>query len=187
MTGSRSLPLPQTVVEHFNDIKAGPGNIRTRYQRMAGYRDACKEAGYPVVSIAKALGLSRQAVDQWGSGRTDTADLPPVPMPPPPDPLPETPDRGPKDVPDDVAETMQRLVRLAEQVNGRTPAGSPLKAAGKELAEVMAGQVRDGVSINRVAKAAGQTRNAVAFRLARYGYTDLVADWTIRYVERNGG
>ena len=79
---------------------------------------------------------------------------------------------------------MRELLPLAVQVNGRTPLGSPLREAGKELAALMAKAVGEGVSIQKIADTVGQTRNAVAFRLGRYHYDDCVPQWTVDYVER---
>lgn len=184
-TGRRpSGPLPGWVVTHLREILTGPGDYRARYRRAAGYRDALHEAGWPLAAIATPLGISRQAVDQWGSGNPDRSDLPPVPIPPPPKPKPTPVRELPPQVPPEDVARMRELVPLAEQVNGRTAPDSPLRVAGKELAEIMARNVRAGVSINRVAVAAGQTRNAAAFRLVRYGYGDIVPQWTRDYVAR---
>lgn len=185
MSGRRpSGPLPDWAVDNLHQILNADLEHRAKYRRAAGYRDALHEAGWPLSAIAVPLGISRQAVDQWGGGQSDRSDLPPVPIPPPPKPKVATVRILPPQVPPADVTRMQELVPLAEQVNGRTPADSPLREAGKELAAIMARNVEQGVSINRIAVAAGQTRNAAAFRLVRYGYEDLVPQWTRDYVER---
>lgn len=184
MSRNRSAPLPQPAIDHFIELRNGPGTSRVRFQRMAGWRDLLREVGWPLSRIAEGLNVSRQAVEQWGNGKAIREGHPTPCLPPPPEPKPEPAKRVKLTVPEDTAAVMRELVPLAAAVNGRTPVDSPLRQAGDELARLMAEQVRRGVSIQKVADAAGQTRNAVAFRLARYGYDDCIPDWTIDYVER---
>lgn len=192
MSRTTSAPLPGWVAEYLIKLRDGEGTRAERYRRMAGFRDLLWESGWPLARIADGLGISRQAVEQWGGRGVDRAGHPLPPMPPAPVPRPvpareRERDRvrriAPSVDPVDAAR-MRELVPLAAQVNGRTALDSPLRAAGRELARLQAKAVHEGVSIQRIADTCGQTRNAVAFRLGRYGYNDCIPEWTREYVER---
>ena len=186
MSRTTSAPLPDTAVQHLIELRDGDGNRTERYRRMAGYRDLLSEAGWPLARLADPLGITRQAVEQWGAGSADRSGHPPVPMPPRPVVREQEPVqvRARPEIDPDAVRRMRELVPLAVKVNGRTPADSPLRKAGEELAELMADAVRSGVSIQRIADTLGFVRNAVAFRLARYGHDDCVPEWTRKYVDR---
>jgi hypothetical protein len=184
----RSAPLPDEAAAYLRSLTKTPDGpetheeMRTRYRRAAGYRDLLREAGWSLTVMSDAVGVSRQAVSQWGFGVSDREGHPAVPTPPPPPPKPQRP-RPPR-VSEEDTKRMRELVPLAVQVTHWTTEDDPLRQAAVELSELMAKQIRAGVNLTRVAEAAGQTRNAVAFRLVRYGHSDCVSQWTVDYVNR---
>ncbi len=165
-------PLPPAAARYLYELRARtleePGALGPR-RALAGWRDLLLDAGWPARSIAESEGVTRQAVHQWGANvGADTTGHPLPPMPPPPPPLPPPPPKPVLPAPSEADTARMRELGLrARHVNGGTPAGHPDRAASAELTDLMVRLIDAGIPVNRVARHAGVTRNAVYTRIAR--------------------
>lgn len=147
---------------------------RAAVRRLSSYLLALWDAGWPQVSIAQHMGVTRQAIENRLSRVMEHADgdLPPVVAPPPPEVA--APTRTPRKDPlsSDEVKRLRLLYGRACRVNGVTPLDHPDRQASVEVTQFMAALVDRGVSCYRIGQALSITGNAVKFRLARHGYRE---------------
>jgi hypothetical protein len=133
-----------------------------------------KMNGWTYRSMADALGVSRQAVDQAiGRASIEVAGrIPDVPLPPR-KPRPELkPPRRRLRIGDELAQELRAMQRIAATVNGGTPADAPERAVSVEFTAKLAALHEQGVSIRHLALTLGVYYGAVKGRLARHGYRE---------------
>lgn len=154
---------------------------RLRMWRLAGnyhvlaavLREAVTR-GWPAATLARALGVSRQAVGHHVANAAVLRVLPVEVPPVPPRPLPP-----PRIVPERiridpvVAGRLRELAVTARTVNGAMPAGHQARRDSVLLSMLMAQERQRGVSVAELAKTVGMSSVGVRKRLARHGYTDL--------------
>jgi lambda repressor-like predicted transcriptional regulator len=131
-----------------------------------------KMNGWTCQSMADALGVSRQAVDQAISrANIEVAGrIPDVPLPPR-KPRPELkPPRRRLRISEELAEELRAMQRIAATVNGGTPADAPERAVSVEFTAKLNALHKQGVSIRHLAATLGVYYGAVKSRLARHGY-----------------
>lgn len=128
--------------------------------------------GWTCQSLADALGVSRQAVDQAAARATFDASvhLPEVPLPPR-KPQPDLrPPRRRLLVNDALAAELREMQQTAATVNGGTPADAPARKVSKDFTARLYALIEQGVSVKHLADVLGVHHNAVVSRLARHGY-----------------
>jgi lambda repressor-like predicted transcriptional regulator len=171
-----------------------PADFATLLRQMRAARDprfaatliVARMNGWTCQSLATALGVSRQAVDQLVARNSITAPgrIPEIPLPPV-KPQPETkPPRRRLLVNEELAEELRRMQRIAANVNGATPADAPERAVSVEFTAMLNALHEQGVSLKHLAKTLGVRFNSVASRLARHGYRDPYPSQSVKYLGR---
>lgn len=139
--------------------------------------------GWPAAALARALGVSRQAVGHHVANAAVLRHVPVTVPAVPPRPLPP-----PKLVPEPVhldpatAEGIRILARTARTVNGAMPADHPARRDSVDLSALLARERARGVAVAELARAVGMSSVGVRKRLARHGHTHLApSEAHIRY------
>ena len=140
--------------------------------RLAMVLNLTKLNGWTHQSMADALGISRQAVQQKiAKAESSVAGrIPDVPLPPRKLQPEAKPPRRRLLVNDELAERLREMQRVASTVNGATPAEAPERQVSVEFSAHLHALVEQGVSMKHLAKVLGVRYNAVRSRLARQGY-----------------
>lgn len=164
--------LPKEVWEALNNL---PLDERKAYAKLL------TEKGWTGVSIAQALGITRQAVDLYVvkypnqrhktytqealdkvKAKVEAKELP----------MPELPTRpiyktSLVEMPKEVIEQLKELHEKAKQVRSSSP---KYRAEAELFTKIAWEQYQNGVSIYSIAKSLGLTTGALQFRFVRYGY-----------------
>lgn len=191
--------LPEDVALFVAGLRDRELNDQITLDQVYGYLLELSNAGWTFRALANAYNgvvidtVRKPVVELRDSGRR----WDPIPDAPP---IPESPRREAQNrpaqpsaasqtyhVPEEVAERMKKLYRLAKEVRGTTPQDSPKREASKELSRMMATEKDAGASFVEIGKAVGMSWSAVKFRLGRYGYYDLPASVAHTLVEDIGG
>lgn len=166
--------------EHAKASQVLPADFAALLQTMRENRDPRYQAtlhvarlnGWTCQSMAQALGVSRQAIEQAASRASFRASdqLPEVPLPPrKPEPEPK-PVRPRLLVGDELASQLREMQRVAATVNGATPADAPERAVSIRFTAMLQALIEQGVTLYHLAQVLGVQYNALTSRLARHGY-----------------
>jgi len=134
---------------------------------------ALRSAGWTLASISTSTGLTRERIRQIANESSE-ADVS-IDIPEPPQKV--EPIRRAIHRPD--PEVMKRLIELKPYAQAVRFNHSKGRVETEEYTKLIADEVARGVTIYQVAKALGVTRNAILFRLIRYGYMEAP-----EYIER---
>lgn len=159
-----------------------PADLAAELRQMRENRDprygatliVARMNGWTYQSLASALGVSRQAVEQLISRSTVEVPgrIPDIPLPPrKAQPNPKPPRRKLR-VNNELAEELREMQRVSATVNGATPADAPEREVTVELSARLYALAEQGVSLKHLAEVLGIQYNAVILRLARHGYRD---------------
>lgn len=180
--------------EYVQKDQTLPPGFAAELRRMRESRDPrygatlilARMNGWTYQSLAAAVGVSRQAVEQLIARSTlDAAGrMPDIPLPPrKPQPEPKPPRRRLL-VNDELAERLREMQRIAATVNGATPADAPERRVSEEFTAHLNALVQQGVSMKHLADVLGVRHNAVKSRLARHGYRDPSPSQPDKYLGR---
>ena len=143
-------------------------------EKRRAYSHRLNEAGWTYASIGRAIGISRQAVEQQilhvkrnpleETMAKEVSELP----------VPEQPTKPiykavRKEVSPDVLVQLKELHDKAKLVRGK---GQQFRDEAEEFTKLAWEQVQNGVSVYSLAKSLGITHGAIFFRFVRYGYAD---------------
>lgn len=152
--------------------------IVLRQLRSSGHRDryvdylrALSQNGWSSAALARAAGVSRQAVAQTLTSSPDVGYLEwSWPLPVPPIPAPPRPARVPIRLDEVTLAYLKALQAVARTVNGATRSDDPRRATAQEYTEALQRQIDGGMTAYMLAKQLGVTPLAITSRLARYGH-----------------
>jgi biotin operon repressor len=161
--------VPEDFARRLRDWRTA-GN----YFVLAAVLHRAVEQGWPAAALARALGVSRQAVGHHVANAPVLRRLPVQVPAVPPRPVPEPKPRAePVHLDPAVAERLRVLAETARTVNGAMPADHAARHDSVLLSFLLAQERGRGVSVAELAKTVGMTTVGVRKRLARHGYTDL--------------